>query len=161
MFLLLKWTVMYIIIITSTETTNLENFPLTASPVSKLLIRKKLNFRWPQNRKLFSSRFINAVHLAHAQMMMNCFCGMVDRRKRFSLISNRDYCKKSLPSSTHREQIWTYAETEFRLCWMKLCNGDDHYTTTMDALFSWWMQMNFVNVAQIHFLTKRIWSHQP
>ena len=30
--------------------------------------------------------------------MMNCFCGMVDRRKRFSLISNRDYCKKSLPS---------------------------------------------------------------
>ena len=98
MFLLLKWTVMYIIIITSTETTNLENFPLTASPVSKLLIRKKLNFRWPQNRKLFSSRFINAVHLAHAQMMMNCFCGMVDRRKRFSLISSRDHCQISSPS---------------------------------------------------------------
>ena len=27
---------------------------------------KKLNFRRPQSRKLFSGRFINAVHLAHA-----------------------------------------------------------------------------------------------
>ena len=28
-------------------------------------------------------------------MMMNCFCGMVDRRKAFSLISRRDHCKRS------------------------------------------------------------------
>ena len=30
--------------------------------------------------------------------MMNCFCGMVDRRKPFSLISSRDHCQRSLTS---------------------------------------------------------------
>ena len=29
---------------------------------------------------------------------MNCFCGMVDRRKTFSLISSRDHCQRSSPS---------------------------------------------------------------
>ena len=31
-------------------------------------------------------------------MMMNCFCGMVDRRKGFSLISSRNHCQRSSPS---------------------------------------------------------------
>ena len=31
-------------------------------------------------------------------MMMNCFCGMVDRRKAFSLISSRDHLQRSSPS---------------------------------------------------------------
>ena len=31
-------------------------------------------------------------------MMMNCFCGMVDRRKDFGLISSRDHCQRSLLS---------------------------------------------------------------
>ena len=31
-------------------------------------------------------------------MMMNCFCGMVDRRKAFSLISSWDHCQRSSPS---------------------------------------------------------------
>ena len=31
-------------------------------------------------------------------MMMNCYCGMVDRRKAFSLISSRDHCQRSSPS---------------------------------------------------------------
>ena len=31
-------------------------------------------------------------------MMMNCFCGMVDQRKAFSLISSRDHCQRSSPS---------------------------------------------------------------
>ena len=31
-------------------------------------------------------------------MMMNCFYGMVDRRKAFSLISSRDHCQRSSPS---------------------------------------------------------------
>ena len=30
--------------------------------------------------------------------LMNCFCGMVDRRKTFSLISSRDHCQRSSPS---------------------------------------------------------------
>ena len=31
-------------------------------------------------------------------MIMNCFCGMVDRRKAFSLISSWDHCQRSSPS---------------------------------------------------------------
>ena len=31
-------------------------------------------------------------------MMMNCFCGMVDWRKAFSLISSWDHCQRSSPS---------------------------------------------------------------
>ena len=31
-------------------------------------------------------------------MMKNCFCGMVDRRKGFSLISSRDHRQRSSPS---------------------------------------------------------------
>ena len=31
-------------------------------------------------------------------MIINCFCGMVDRRKVFSLISSRDHCQRSSPS---------------------------------------------------------------
>ena len=31
-------------------------------------------------------------------MVMNCFYGMVDRRKAFSLISSRDHCQRSSPS---------------------------------------------------------------
>ena len=30
-------------------------------------------------------------------MMMNCFCGMVDRRKAFGLVSSRDHCQGSSP----------------------------------------------------------------
>ena len=33
-------------------------------------------------------------------MMMNCFCGMVDRRKTFILISSWDCCRRSSPSRT-------------------------------------------------------------
>ena len=31
-------------------------------------------------------------------VIMNCFCGMVDRRKAFSLTSSRDHCQRSSPS---------------------------------------------------------------
>ena len=31
------------------------------------------------------------------ELMMNCFCGTVDRRKAFNLISSRDHCQRSLP----------------------------------------------------------------
>ena len=31
-------------------------------------------------------------------MMMNCYSGMVDRRKAFSLLSSRDHCQRSSPS---------------------------------------------------------------
>ena len=50
--------------------------------------------------------------LRNQLMMMNCFCGMVDRRKAINVISSRDHCQNS----------------EFRLNWMKLCSSDNHYT---------------------------------
>ena len=57
-------------------------------------------------------------------MMMNCFCGMVDRRKAFSLISSRDHCQRSSPSRISLwhagSRVWTCAEPEFRLCRMKM-----------------------------------------
>ena len=42
-------------------------------------------------------------------MMMNCFCGMVDRRKAFSLISSRDHCQRSSPSRIS-DTPWTGLE---------------------------------------------------
>ena len=36
--------------------------------------------------------------LVMMMMMMNCFCGVVDRRKAFSLISSWDHCPRSSPS---------------------------------------------------------------
>ena len=42
--------------------------------------------------------FSKNVALGKLMMMMNCFCGMVDRRKAFSLISSRDHCQRSSPS---------------------------------------------------------------
>ena len=66
-------------------------------------------------------------------MMMNCFCGMVDRRKAFSLIFSWDHCQRSSPSrisDTPQAMVWTYREEpEFRLIWMKLHSSDNHYTT--------------------------------
>ena len=38
------------------------------------------------------------VHHPLLMMMMNSFCGMVDQRKAFSLISSRDHCQRSSPS---------------------------------------------------------------
>ena len=64
-------------------------------------------------------------------MMMSCFCGLVDQRKAFSLISSRDHCQRSSPLriSDMPSRVWTCAEPEFRLSWMKLCSSDNHYTT--------------------------------
>ena len=64
-------------------------------------------------------------------MMMNCVCGMVGRQKAFSLISSRDQLTEILPYATFRlaaSKIWTCAEPEFKLSWMKLCSSDNHYT---------------------------------
>ena len=54
-------------------------------------------------------------------IMTNYFCGMVDRRKAFRLITSRGQCQRSSES-----WVWTSAEPEFRIKWMKLCSGDNH-----------------------------------
>ena len=51
----------------------------------------------------FLTIFLWKVWLIHLQlepimMMVNCFCGMIDQRKAFSLISSRDHCRRSSPS---------------------------------------------------------------
>ena len=65
------------------------------------------------------------------KMMMNCFCGMVGRRKTFRFISSRDMSEiltiTNLRHATSRVRIC--AESEFRLSWMKLCSSDNYYTT--------------------------------
>ena len=61
-------------------------------------------------------------------MMLNCFCGMSDGRKTFILISSRDHGQRSSPSRIFglpKCRIWTCAEPEFWLGWMKLCSSDN------------------------------------
>ena len=63
--------------------------------------------------------------------MIDCFCGMVDQRKVFSLISSQDHCQRSSPLQTCKHaasRIWTCAEPEFKICWKKLCSIDHNYT---------------------------------
>ena len=71
------------------------------------------------------------IHMMMIMMiiMMNCYCGMVDRRK-VSIISSRDHCQRSSPSqiSDATSRIWTWFEPEFRLWWMKLCSSNNHHT---------------------------------
>ena len=40
--------------------------------------------------------------------MMNCFCGMVDQRKAFSLIFSRDHCQRSSPSRISDTPRWVF-----------------------------------------------------
>ena len=69
-------------------------------------------------------------------MMMNCFCGMVDQQK-------MSYFQPGpLPEILTianlwiaASRIWTYAEPEFRVCWMKLCSSDNHYTLAPQNCF--------------------------
>ena len=76
-------------------------------------------------------------------MMRNCFCGMVDRRKAFSLISSRDHCQRSSPSQisdTPRAGIEPAQNLSSNLvewsCAVVItttpCSSDNHY-----ILLSW------------------------
>ena len=64
-------------------------------------------------------------------MMMNCFCGMVDQRKAEPYFQpgllSEIVTIANLRHATSR--VWTCAESEFRLWWMKLYSSDNHYTT--------------------------------
>ena len=63
-------------------------------------------------------------------MLMNCFCGMVDQWKAFSLISSRDHYQRSSPSwisevlraGSNLRRTWVPA-------WLKLRSSDNHYNT--------------------------------
>ena len=56
-------------------------------------------------------------------MMMNCIFGMVDRRKAFTPYSQPEPLSEILTIANLRHaasRVWTCAEPQFRLCWMKL-----------------------------------------
>ena len=60
-------------------------------------------------------------------IMMNCFCGMVDRRKAFMPYFQPEPLSEILTIANLRHtanRVWTCAESEFRLCRMKLCSSD-------------------------------------
>ena len=62
-------------------------------------------------------------------MMMNCFCGMVDQRKTFSLISSRDNCQRSSPS-----RISDTPRAGFFVCRPNLfCNGKYLVASTFET----------------------------
>ena len=89
---------------------NETSLPEWSLGISYLLIFYQLQQNWTTSPFLMK------------MMMMNYLCGMANREKAFSLISCRDCCQRSSPSRI-------CAEREFRLCWMKLCSSDNHYTT--------------------------------
>ena len=72
------------------------------------LISPEMKKWWPQKIMFhcvfyFICTLFNLIQLivpfiTSMMMMMNCFCGMVDWRKVFSLISSRDHCQRSSPS---------------------------------------------------------------
>ena len=61
-------------------------------------------------------------------MMINCFCGMVDRRKVFMPYFQPGPLSEILTIANlwHAvSKVWTCAESEFRLCWTKLYSIDN------------------------------------
>ena len=90
------------------------------------------------NSSFFSCAILYIRHVLWStsmMTMMNCLCGMVDRRKAFGLISSRDHCQRSSPSRISDTPRAGF-EPEFRLSWMKLCSSDNHYTTA-PQLWQW------------------------
>ena len=44
--------------------------------------------------------------------------------------------RESLSSRYALSRVWTCAEPEFRVSWIKLCSSDNHYTTTPQKFYS-------------------------
>ena len=85
-------------------------------------------------------------------MMMNCFYGMVDRRKAFSLFSSRDLCQRSLPpriSDTSPTGFEPAHNLSSGLIELSCAGSANHYTTARRIYYptlkqSWY---NVVNLA--------------
>ena len=64
--------------------------------------------------------------------MMNCFCGLVDRRKALLRYFQPGPLSETLTIGNLRQaasRVRACAESEFRLSRIKLCSSDNHYTT--------------------------------
>ena len=76
---------------------------------------------------------------------MICFCGMVDRRKTFTPY----FLPGPLSDIITIANLWhvasrvrTCAESEFRLCWMKLCSTDNHDFSTRFNFYMFNLQIH-------------------
>ena len=49
-------------------------------------------------------------------------------------------------------RIWTCAETEFRLSWMKLCSSDNHYTTAPWMMIPMFLVLQTINLKNMCLL---------
>ena len=68
------------------------------------------------------------------KMMMNSFCGIVDRRNTFTPYFQSGPLSEIFNIANFRHpasRVLTCAESEFKLCWMKLCSSDNHFTTAL------------------------------
>ena len=88
---------------------------------------------------LFLCRFCLFTYMVRLLLMtiMNCFCGMVDRRKSFSPISSRDHCQRSSPSripDTWQAGFELVQNLSSGLVEMKLCSNDNHCTMAPQTL---------------------------
>ena len=77
---------------------NLTNFELSTQKSQNVhfngLLLSKVYITWAKKVQ----RSYLSWHWRVMMMKMNCFCGIVDRRNTFSLISSRDHCPRSSPS---------------------------------------------------------------
>ena len=79
--------------------------PKTKTLADSLLERKRYDIMVLREKMIYidigyksAHHKLKATTMMMIIMMMICFCGMVDRRKAFSLISSWDHCQTSLPS---------------------------------------------------------------
>ena len=84
-------------------------------------------------------------------MMLNCFVLWLTDETRLSLFPAGAIVRiVTITNLWHAaSRIWTCSEPEFRLCWMKLCSSDNHYTagkTLLEELIfvayifvNWWL----------------------
>ena len=94
-----------------------------------------------------------------AMIMMNCFCGIVDWQKVFSLISSQDHCQRyspSLFSYTLRAGFEPAQNLEFRLCLIKLCSSDNHYTSVPQNTILWHRDINWLQKWLLHWI---LWTY--
>ena len=70
--------------------------------------------------------------------MRNCFCGMVEQRRAFWFYFQPRSLSEILTIANlwhATSRIWTCTESEFRLCWIKLCISDNQYSRNNGLLY--------------------------
>ena len=98
-------------------------------------------------------------------MIINCFCKVVDRKKAFTPYFQPGPLSEILTIVNLRHvtsRVWTCAESEFRLCWRKLCSSDNQYTAapqTYRLLHSHWHLLLFHHWFKFHFLSSNLHFH--